>query len=167
MADRAFAPMVDERTSVTEHPRPRTVVVVDDHRTFAHLLHFAIDAESGLRCLGVAYDLVSGITLVGSLLPDVVVMDYEFHGDERDGVTATAAITARHPHIRVVLLTGGGDHALVSRAAQARASLPRPIRQLDASQFHDGSRLPAVAALLAGGAGLMFAVVLLLVAGVD
>ena len=121
MAGRAFAPVVDERTSVTDRPPPRTVVVVDDHRTFADLLHFAIDAEAGLRCLGVAYDLVSGITMVGSLLPDVVVMDYEFHGDERDGVAATAAITARHPHIRVVLLTGGGDHALVSRAAQARA----------------------------------------------
>ena len=122
MTDRAFHAGPEGPQGATAGPPSRSVVVVDDHRTFADLLQFAIDAEPGLRCLGIAYDLLSGMTLVESVRPDVVVMDYEFLGDDRDGVVATAAITARHPDVRVVLLTGRADVALVSRAVEAGAS---------------------------------------------
>lgn len=100
---------------------PRTVVVIDDHCTFADLLKYALDADPDLRCLGVAYDLVSGLRLVVQRQPDVVVMDFEFGCDEGDGLTATAAITAHFPGIHVVLLTGHADSGLVARAADARA----------------------------------------------
>ncbi|WP_310529211.1 response regulator transcription factor [Nocardioides sp.] len=104
----------------------RSVVVIDDHSTFAELLKFAIDSDSELRCLGVAADLVSGLRLVATQQPDLVVMDYEFSNDEGDGLTATAAITSRFPGIHVVLLTGHADSTLVRRAVEARASSVLP-----------------------------------------
>lgn len=104
----------------------RTVIVIDDHCTFADLLKFAVDAEPDLRCLGVAYDRVSGLRLVVAHQPNVVVMDYEFTDDDGDGLTTAAAITARFPDVRVVLLTGHADPGLLARAADARVSSVLP-----------------------------------------
>ncbi len=99
----------------------RTAVVIDDHCTFADLLRFAIDSDPDLECLGATYDLTSGLRLVASCEPDLVVMDYEFDHDEGDGLTATASITSRHPNVHVVLLTGHTDPGLSSRAEEAGA----------------------------------------------
>lgn len=127
--------------------QPRDVVVIDDHCTFAELLKFAIDSDPDLHCLGVAYDLVSGLGLVATRQPDLVVMDYEFSNAEGDGLTATAVITARFPHIRVVLLTGHADSRLLARAATARASSVLP---------KNGSLTDLMEALkVSGGGGLL------------
>lgn len=107
-------------------PDMRTVVVVDDHRTFTDLLRFALDAVTDLECVGVAYDLSSGLRLVTDMTPDLVVMDYEFVDEQRDGVMATAAITSCFPKCRVVLLTGHADAVLLRRAAAAGASSLMP-----------------------------------------
>ena len=104
----------------------RTVVIVDDHRTFADLMKLALDAEPDLRCVGVAYGIASGLALVEARTPDLVIMDLQFFGDENDGVTATAAITARHPRCQVVLLTGHADPLLMRRVAEAGASSLMP-----------------------------------------
>ncbi len=124
------APSVDD-FDWTGPPAPRRtlrhVVVIDDHRTFADLLQFSIDAEPDLRCLGVAYDLVSGLSLVVTHQPQIVVIDYDFGSEEGDGLTASAAIAARFPQIHVVLLTGHADSSLLARAADAhvRSVLPK------------------------------------------
>lgn len=104
----------------------RTVVIVDDHRTFADLMKLALDAEPDLRCVGVAYNIASGLKLVEERTPDLVIMDLQFLGDENDGVTATAAIMARHVGCRVVLLTGHADPLLMRRVAEAGASSLMP-----------------------------------------
>jgi two-component system, NarL family, nitrate/nitrite response regulator NarL len=127
MADHAKATVLEARNAPTGAPgTPRRVVVVDDHRTFADLLQFALNAEDGLCCVGVAYDPATGLALVASERPDLVVMDYDFAGDELDGVMATAAITARHPNVHVVLLTGHADSILMQQAAEAGASSLMP-----------------------------------------
>lgn len=124
----------------------RTVVVVDDHRTFADLLTFALDAATDLKCVGVAYDLTTGLRLVTSNRPDLVVMDYEFAGEQRDGVMATGVITSRFPECRVVVLTGHADAVMLRRAAEAGASSLMP---------KDGSLPDLLEALrTAGGDGL-------------
>ena len=98
-----------------------TVVVVDDHRTFADLLQIGLSTEPGLRCVGAAYDIASGLELVHRLQPDLVVMDVQFGEPDRDGVSATALITSAHPATRVVLLTGHADPLLLKRASDAGA----------------------------------------------
>jgi DNA-binding NarL/FixJ family response regulator len=106
----------------TPAPPPRTVVVIDDHTTFADLLRIALSSESDLECVGLAYDLTSGLELVRELAPDLVVTDFHFANDERDGVDATECIRSIHPHTQVVLLTGFPDVQLMHRAAAAGAS---------------------------------------------
>ena len=101
--------------------RVRSVVVVDDQRTFADLLREVVDGMPDLECIGAAYDLDTAVDLVSALRPDVVVMDVRFQGDSRDGVTATAEITARFPSTMVLLLTASADQSLITRAAKAGA----------------------------------------------
>jgi two-component system nitrate/nitrite response regulator NarL len=127
MVDHAKSSVLEAQDARNGTPAsPRRVLVVDDHRTFADLLQFALNAEDGLSCVGVAYDPVTGVEQVGSQRPDLVVMDYDFAGDELDGVMATAAITARYPDVHVVLLTGHADSILMQQAAEAGASSLMP-----------------------------------------
>lgn len=101
---------------------PRSVVVIDDHTTFADLLQVALSNEPDLDCLGVAYDVTSGLELVAERSPDLVVTDLRFANDERDGVNLTEVIRKQFPDIQVVLLTGYADARIMQRAAAAGAS---------------------------------------------
>ncbi len=99
----------------------RRVVLIDDHRTFVDLLQFALASTPSMSCVGVAYTPETGIEMVASCRPDVVVVDYEFPGSLYDGIQATAAITSRFPETRVVMLSGHADINLVRRAVSAGA----------------------------------------------
>jgi len=96
-----------------------TVVVIDDHTTFADLLALGLKHEQGLSCVGTATTVAKGRVLVDQLRPDVVVMDVELGGD--DGIDATAELVAKYPDLRVVVLTARTDSALIQRAADAGA----------------------------------------------
>lgn len=100
----------------------RTVLVVDDQRTFADLLRGALDAQPDLRVPMVAYDLASGLAMLDQHRPDVVILDLHFEGEHRDGLDAAHEIRVRHPHTRVVLLSGMADPTIVARAAAAGVS---------------------------------------------
>src|SRR3954467_10636013 len=143
MEQRLDAPSPDASLTAT---KPRRVLVVDDHRTFGDLLKFALDAAPGLTCVGLANDVVTGLDMVAVHQPDVVVMDYDFAGDTRDGVMGTAAIRARYPDVYVVLLTAHADSGLVQRAADAGASSVMP---------KDGALSGLLDALLRAGPGGM------------
>ena len=104
----------------------RTVVIIDSHRVFADLLQLALDSATDLRCVAVAHDLSAGLQLVTTHRPDLVMMDFEFGGDERGGISATADIIACSPETHVLLLTGRSDGDLLRRAAQAGASALMP-----------------------------------------
>ena len=97
------------------------VLVVDDHQTFADLLDVALSGQPDLECVGVATDLDDAMEQVDRLRPDLVVMDVQFGSDSRDGISATAQITARHASTRVVLLTGAPSKEVLRRAAAAGA----------------------------------------------
>lgn len=95
------------------------VLVIDDHCTFADLLALALRGEPDLHCVGTAESLAEGVALVDELEPDVVVMDVQL-GDG-DGISATAELVARHPRIRVVVLTAHADRTVMRRASEAGA----------------------------------------------
>ena len=84
----------------------RDVIVVDDHRSVADLLRLGIDAEPDLRCVGVAYDVDHGLALSAALQPDLVVTDLHFGRDEGAGLQLARRLTADHPDVLVLLLTG-------------------------------------------------------------
>jgi DNA-binding NarL/FixJ family response regulator len=95
------------------------VLVVDDHTIFADLLAYSIDAEHDFECVGRAATVAQAIAMADSLAPEIVVMDIGL--PDGDGVEATARIVARHPDIRVLILTGSVDQNLFARAARAGA----------------------------------------------
>jgi len=96
-----------------------SVVVIDDHATFADLLALGLKHERGLSCVGTATSVSKGRVMVDQLRPDVVVMDVEIGAD--DGIEATADLVAKYPDLRVVVLTARTDTALIQRAADAGA----------------------------------------------
>lgn len=105
--------------SSTEALSDLSVVVIDDHATFAELLSLGLKHEEGLTCLGTATSVPKGRVLVDQVRPDVVVMDVEIGED--DGIDATAELVEKYPDLRVVVLTARTDTALIQRAADAGA----------------------------------------------
>ncbi|GAA1770020.1 response regulator transcription factor [Kocuria aegyptia] len=92
-----------------------SILVVDDHTTFAELLTGALSQEPDLRSVGVAGDVESSIRLCGARRPDVVVMDYHLAGG--NGVTASARILRDRPGTRIVMLTGDPTQHVLEAAA--------------------------------------------------
>lgn len=96
-----------------------SVLVVDDHQTFAELLALALLAEPTLRYVGHARTSAEALHMVGMLRPDVVLMDVEL--PDLDGLATTELLLQRYPQQRVVVLTAHAEAALVARAALAGA----------------------------------------------
>jgi DNA-binding NarL/FixJ family response regulator len=110
-----------ERAHVQDEGTPEsTVLVVDDHRSFAEMLSVALDSVPGLRCVGTAGSAAEGVALARRLQPDIVVMDINM--PREDGLTATAKLREAVPHAIVAVVTAYTSSDWVSRAAQAGAS---------------------------------------------
>jgi DNA-binding NarL/FixJ family response regulator len=99
----------------------RSVLVVDDERTFTELLDMALSAAEDLDCVGVASGPEEAIALVRRCPPDLVIMDLHFARSAMDGIEAAAQIRRSHPGTQVVLLTGYADRSVLGRAAEAGA----------------------------------------------
>jgi len=109
--------MREESRSVDDET---TVLIVDDHRSFADLLEAALGSVEGLRCLGTASTAEEGIRRVGELWPSVVVMDIQMPGT--DGLAATREVRRASPRTAVAVVTAHQDGEWVARAARAGAS---------------------------------------------
>jgi len=97
-----------------------SVLVVDDHRSFAEMLSVALDGVPGLRCIGTAGSAAEGVALARRLQPDIVVMDIQM--PREDGLSATARIREAAPDAVVAVVTAHTSPEWVSKAAQAGAS---------------------------------------------
>ena len=105
--------------------RPTSILVVDDHTTFAELLTGALGQESDLESIGVAGGVEAGVRLCAALRPDVVVMD--FHLPDGNGLKASERILADRPETRIVMLTGSPEQVCLETAAHTKicALLPK------------------------------------------
>jgi DNA-binding NarL/FixJ family response regulator len=105
--------------------RPVRVFVVDDHAVVRRGLHAYLEMVDDMEVVGEAAEGREALDGIAALVvagrpPDVVLMDLLMPG--MDGVTATAAITQRHPEMEVVAMTSFAQADLVQGALQAGAA---------------------------------------------
>jgi DNA-binding NarL/FixJ family response regulator len=96
------------------------VLLVDDHDLVRGGLSAILGAAAGIEVVGEAADGPGGVASARELQPDVVIMDVEMPGG--DGLSATRAILAADPRIRVLVLTMFDLDEYVFQALRAGAS---------------------------------------------
>jgi DNA-binding NarL/FixJ family response regulator len=96
------------------------VMLVDDHPVVREGLRGMLEAEPDLTVVGEAGSGEEAVARVGSVAPDVILMDLRMR--DLDGVGATERIIADHPGARVVVLTTYETDADILRAVEAGAA---------------------------------------------
>jgi DNA-binding NarL/FixJ family response regulator len=104
---------------------PVRVFVVDDHTVVRRGLRAYLETVDDMEMVGEAADGQEALDAIAALAaaggpPDVALMDLLMPG--MDGITATAAITQRHPDLAVVAMTSFTQADLVHGALQAGAA---------------------------------------------
>jgi DNA-binding NarL/FixJ family response regulator len=92
---------------------PITVLIADDHGVVREGLRAMLERE-GLRVVGEARTGREAISLVESLLPQVVLLDIRM--PDLDGLQALAIIKTNHPETSVIMLTSHADPGYLARA---------------------------------------------------
>ncbi len=100
-------------------PRVR-VLVVDDQTLFREGVVELLKAAEAISVVGQAEDGQEAVRKVAALLPDVVLMDVRM--PRLDGIGATALIVARHPTVRVLMLSSAKEDDTLLEAMRAGAS---------------------------------------------
>jgi DNA-binding NarL/FixJ family response regulator len=98
---------------------PVRVVLADDHPMFRYGLISAIANNPEIEIVGEAADGRELLTLVNDTEPDVVITDLTM--PDMDGATATRAILAHHPEIKVLVLTMHDENQTLIGALRAGA----------------------------------------------
>jgi DNA-binding NarL/FixJ family response regulator len=116
------------------------VVVADDHPVFREGLVTVLGDLDGVEVVAQVASGEQAVEAVGSLEPDVVVMDLRMPGE--GGVVATARLTAGWPSVAVLVLTMSEDDDSLFAALRAGA---RGYLLKEASTEDIGQALRAVA----------------------
>jgi DNA-binding NarL/FixJ family response regulator len=96
------------------------VMICDDQAIVRDGLELLLKLEKDIEVVGLAQDGAQAIELVETAHPDLVLMDLLMPGV--NGVEATRSIRARHPEIKVLVLTTFDDDEWVFDAIRAGAS---------------------------------------------
>jgi DNA-binding NarL/FixJ family response regulator len=95
------------------------VLLADDHPVVRDGLAAMLATQPDFTVVGEAANGAEALHRTASLAPDVVLMDLQMPG--MDGTTATAAIRAAHPEVRVLVLTTYDTDADITAAVDAGA----------------------------------------------
>jgi len=99
---------------------PRQVVVVDDHELLRAGTRRILDDASGFTVTGEAADGMTALSVVDSLLPDVVLVDIRL--PTINGIELARRIVASHPDMVVIILSAYDDEDYVRAALTAGVS---------------------------------------------
>lgn len=96
------------------------VLLVDDHPIVREGLRAAIERVGGAKVVAEGGSGREAVALALAHAPDLVVMDIEMK--DLDGISATIAIRAASPAVRILMLSGLSDSDSVLRALHAGAN---------------------------------------------
>ena len=94
--------------------QPVRVVLADDHDLVRSGIKALLSMVEGVEVIAEARDGQELIALVDNLMPDVVMTDISMPG--MDGITAIAQIHAKHPQVRLLVLSMYDTVDFVKRA---------------------------------------------------
>lgn len=94
-----------------------SLVVVDDHDLIVDALERSLRSHPVLRFVGRAGDIAEATRVVGSLQPDIVVLDVRL--PDGSGLDAIGELRSVAPDVEIVILTGFAEPALLARALEA------------------------------------------------
>jgi DNA-binding NarL/FixJ family response regulator len=97
-----------------------SLMLVDDHPLWREMLRQILEHKRVGTVIAEASDGEEALKLAADRPPDVVIMDVDLPG--MDGVEATRRLTADHPDVRVLFLSGFEEKDAVVEAVQAGAS---------------------------------------------
>lgn len=100
-------------------PNAIRVMLVDDQTMIRQGLGYVIQMQPDMEVIGEASDGDEAIKLVGSLTPDVVLMDVQM--PNKSGIDATREIMLQHPGVKVLILTTFDNHNYVVDGIRAGA----------------------------------------------
>jgi DNA-binding NarL/FixJ family response regulator len=100
-------------------------LVVDDHRSYAEALSFALARTEGIESIGCAFSVDEAIERVRQDQPDVVLLDWQL--PDVDGVEGIGRIRAVRSATKIILISGhaAGNLERLATSAGASALLPK------------------------------------------
>ncbi|MEJ5222901.1 MAG: response regulator transcription factor [Anaerolineales bacterium] len=96
------------------------ILLVDDHEVVRLGLRSLLERHPQFEVVGEAGSAREALEQAAQLLPDVVVMDIRLPG--QSGIEACAELVARHPNLRVIMLTSYAEDEMLFSAIRAGAS---------------------------------------------
>src|SRR5439155_27337417 len=108
------------------------IVVADDHKLMIDALRLVLVPDEGMELVGATTDGRKLLPLVANTRPDVVLLDVRM--PDMDGLKCLAQLRDRYPEIKVVMLSGNDDPALIQEALRggARAFV---LKQIDPAEL--------------------------------
>lgn len=80
-----------------------SILLVDDHAILRDGLKNILSFEDDIKVVGESISGEEALTAAQELMPDVIIMDINLPG--MNGVETTSVIKAKHPNIRILVLT--------------------------------------------------------------
>jgi len=96
------------------------IILVDDHTMVREALHVVLEQDSSMQVVAEAGDGDTALQIAEKLMPDVVVMDVAL--PDMSGIETTRRLLAKHPRIKVLVLSTYLDRHIVQQMLDAGAS---------------------------------------------
>jgi DNA-binding NarL/FixJ family response regulator len=90
------------------------ILIADDHRLMLSALRLAFEADPGFDVVGEATDGSQVLPLVGTLQPDIVLLDLKM--PLMDGLACLKHLRKRFPEVRAAILSAVDDQEIVRSA---------------------------------------------------
>jgi DNA-binding NarL/FixJ family response regulator len=99
---------------------PLRVLIVEDHDLTREGLNYGLGKHPGILVVAQAEDGEEAVRLASEHKPDVILMDIVL--PVFNGIQATRQIKAKHPHIKILMLTSHSEQSKVFEAFSAGAN---------------------------------------------